>query len=60
MIVDRWQRIKRRICKMHNVQGTQNMVSNQSGNRVVATSIFPIMVDLVFKFWYEPLTLHRE
>ena len=45
---------------MHNVQETQNMVSNQTGNRVFATSIFPIMVDFAFKFWYEPLTLHRE
>ena len=40
---------------MHNVQGTQKMVSNQTGNRLFATSIFAILVDFVFKFWYEPL-----
>ena len=45
---------------MHNVQGTQKMVSNQTGNRLFATSIFAILVDFLFKFWYEPLTLHRE
>ena len=45
---------------MHNVQETQKTVSKQTDNEVFATSIFAILVDFAFEFWYKPLTLYRE
>ena len=45
---------------MHNVQETQKTVSKQTDNGVFATSIFAILVDFAFEFWYKPLTLYRE
>ena len=40
---------KPHISKMHNVQETQNNVSNQTRNRVFATSICVILIDFAFE-----------
>ena len=46
---------------MHNVQETQkNNDSNQTGYWVFATSIFAILVDFVFEYFYKPMTLYKE
>ena len=41
---------KPHISKMHNVQETQKTVSKQTRNRLFATSIFAIVIDLAFEF----------
>ena len=51
--------LKPRIRKMHNVP-EKKTVSKQTGNWVLATSIFAILVDFAVEFWCEPLTLDRE
>ena len=51
---------KPRISKMRNVQESQKTVSKQTGNWVFATSIFAILVDFAFKFWYKVLTLCKQ
>ena len=45
---------------MHNVEERQKTLSKQTGNRVFATSIFAILVEFAFEFWYKLLTLYRQ
>ena len=40
---------KPHISKMHNVQETQKIVSNQTRTRLLATSIFAIFIDFAFE-----------
>ena len=44
---------KPRISKMYNVQETlKKLTKKQTDNRVFYTSIFAILVDFAFEFWY--------
>ena len=42
------------------LSGTQKNCFKTINNWVFATSIFAILVDFAFEFWYNPLTLYRE
>ena len=42
------------------LSGTQKNCFKTINNWVFATSIFTILVDFAFEFWYNPLTLYRE
>ena len=46
---------------MHNVQEIQKKtVPKQTGNWVFGNSIFAILADFAFEFWYKSLILHKE